>query len=215
MPLPIPTRWLNLVAMAGDKIRSSTPPKRRRSRELTEEAIYSTAARLFAAGGYATTSLERIAEEVGVHKSTIFHYVESKEDLLATVLDRAFSDYLSSLETIMARTDCHRSRLEAAVGNHIDFVLEHGIEVQIFIRERQRLSGRLGRFYLKMTERYQELFTEVVQDAMLSGVVPPGDPALTTRLLLGCANSIVEWYHPGGTLSREDISVHYMGLVLR
>lgn len=191
------------------------PPKRRRSREITEESIYATASRLFAARGYSATSLQRIATEVGVHKSTIFHYVDSKEDLLAVVLDRAFSSYVSSLQAIMTRTDDSRSRLEAAIRNHIDFVIDHGSEVQIFIRERQRLGGRLGRFYLKMTERYQELFTELVHDAMKAGAVPAGNPTLTARLMLGGGNSIVEWYYPEGTLTPEDITTHYVELILR
>lgn len=201
-----------MVPTAGGGLGS---PKRRRSRKITEESIYTEAGLLFAAGGYAATSLERIATKVGVHKSTIFHYVDSKEDLLAIVLDRAFKSYVSSLEAIMAGSDDSRGRLEAAIRNHIDFVFDHGSELQIFIRERQRLSGRLSRFYLHMTERYQELFTGLIDEAMTAGALPTGNPALTARLLLGGANSIVEWYYPMGALSREEISTHYVELMLR
>lgn len=189
-------------------------PKRRRSREVTEESIYATAGRLFASRGYAATSLERIAAEVGVHKSTIFHYVDTKEDLLAVVLDRAFEGYLSSLEAITARPDHSRERLEAALCNHIDFAFDHGRELRIFIRERRHLSGRLGLFYLEMTKRYQELFTRLVRDAMQAGALRAGDPALVARLLLGAANSIVEWYDPAGPISRPEITAQYLALFL-
>lgn len=102
----------------------------------------------------------------------------------------------------------------AAARNHLDFVLDHSTEVRIFLRERHHLGGEEGRFYLEMTERYQALFTRLILDAMSDGVIPSGNPTVTCQLLLGCGNSIVEWFHPTGPLSREDVMQHYLDVIV-
>ena len=186
------------------------PAKRRRSRQITEEAIYSTAARLFATQGYASTTLEQIAREVGVHKSTIFHYVTIKDKLLVVILDRGLRGYVESLEEIAARDEDGATRFRAAVRNHLGFVFEHGTELVIFLRERQHLDGKEARAYLRMKERYQELLTGIVEDGMRDGTIAPGDPSLLCLFVLGSANSIVEWFSKGGRLSPEEVTEEFL-----
>jgi AcrR family transcriptional regulator len=182
---------------------------------LTEEALYSTATTLFFTHGYAATSLDKIAAEMGVHKSTIFHYVPTKAALLAKILDSAFHDYVASLVSIARkRTDAY-TRLRAGLQNHLQFVMTHAAELQIYLRERQHLSDPEGRAYVEMTQKYQAIFTRLTKAAMDEGAIPPGDPTLTCLLLLGCANSIAEWFKEDGPISAEEITEQCLDLLLR
>lgn len=191
-----------------------SPVKRRRSRQLTEDALYATATEFFFSQGYAATSLERIASEMGVHKSTIFHYVPNKPALLAKILDSSFHDYVASLGAIARkRTDAY-SRLRAGLQNHLEFVMTHPKELQIYLRERRHLSDPEGRSYIEMTENYQAIFSRLTKAAMSEGTIPPGDPTVTCLLLLGCANSIAEWYRQDGPVSVEVIAQQCLDLLL-
>jgi AcrR family transcriptional regulator len=198
---------------AGDRS-GGAPPKRRRSRQLTEEALYSTACSLFFANGYAATSLDRIASEMGVHKSTIFHYVPNKPALLAKVLDTAFNDYVASLGTIARKRSTASARLRAGLENHLEFVMSHASELQIYLRERQHLNEPEGQAYVEMTEKYQAIFTRLTKAAMAEGAIPEGDPTVTCLLLLGCANSIAEWYRSDGPISAQAIAAQCVKLLL-
>ncbi|KNF07062.1 transcriptional regulator, TetR family [Gottschalkia purinilytica] len=53
----------------------------------TIENIKSTALKLFASNGYDGTSLENIAKEVGIRKSSIYYHFKSKEDLFFSVFE--------------------------------------------------------------------------------------------------------------------------------
>ena len=46
------------------------------------------AARLFAAKGYHATTLDQIAEEIGVTKPALYYYVTNKEDILRTIIGK-------------------------------------------------------------------------------------------------------------------------------
>lgn len=193
---------------------TATPPKRRRSRVITEEALYASAARLFFANGYSATSLDQIATEVGVHKSTIFYYVTSKSELLAKVLESGFRDYVQSLRAIAALDVDAATRLSSGLKNHLTFVFEHGAELQIYLRERRHLRDPEGRAYVEMAEQYQTIFTRFVASAMADGVLPTGDPTVTTLLLLGSANSITEWFRADGTVPAQVVAEQWLRLLL-
>ena len=53
----------------------------------TKERITATALELFANQGYHKTSINQIAKTVGVSKSLIYNYFESKDHLLAHIID--------------------------------------------------------------------------------------------------------------------------------
>jgi len=57
-----------------------------RDEEPSRERILATAARLFARYGSAGMSLQMLADEVGLHKSTLFHHFSGKDELLHLML---------------------------------------------------------------------------------------------------------------------------------
>ncbi|MFX9722031.1 helix-turn-helix domain-containing protein, partial [Acinetobacter baumannii] len=71
-----------------------TPPKKR-TRKLPPkhddklELILRQAARLFSERGYATTSLDDVADALEMHKATLYHYISGKEEILYRCLIRS------------------------------------------------------------------------------------------------------------------------------
>ncbi len=76
-----------------------------RSSEATRQQILDAAYRLFRRSGYSRVSMDEIAAATGVTKRTLYYHFESKDELLATVLEaqhalavaafRTFGDRLS------------------------------------------------------------------------------------------------------------------------
>ena len=64
--------------------------RRERKKQETSEAIQVAARRLFAAQGYAATTVQQIADEADVSERTLFRYFESKEDLLLPDVEAFF-----------------------------------------------------------------------------------------------------------------------------
>jgi AcrR family transcriptional regulator len=87
------------VARASRPSRAETaarPASTRRGRQQrgvrTEEAILQATLRLLAARGVQGTSLDLLADEVGVAKSSILWHFGSKEELLLRVAERVFDE---------------------------------------------------------------------------------------------------------------------------
>ena len=62
---------------------SSSQGPRTARRELVENEIYEQAIRLFAERGFAGTSLQDIADALGITRPALYYYVKSKDELLA------------------------------------------------------------------------------------------------------------------------------------
>ncbi len=75
---------------------------RPRDEEASRERILATAARLFARYGSAGMSMQMLADEVGLHKSTLFHHFSSKEELLHFMVQEELGRILSVVEPLMA-----------------------------------------------------------------------------------------------------------------
>jgi AcrR family transcriptional regulator len=63
-------------------------PSTRRFQSAAND-ILAAAARLFDEQGYGQTSLQEIADAVGVSRPSLYHYFSSKEEILAALVDRA------------------------------------------------------------------------------------------------------------------------------
>jgi len=86
--------------------RSAPPSARgqRNGRDSTREGeILTAAARIFREKGYHGTSVQDIAEAVGLLKGSLYHYIRSKEQLLARLFEGSLGGTIVELETIAAR----------------------------------------------------------------------------------------------------------------
>ncbi|HKY51602.1 MAG TPA: helix-turn-helix domain-containing protein, partial [Candidatus Limnocylindria bacterium] len=64
--------------------------------------MLSAAARIFREKGYHGTSVRDIAEAVGLLKGSLYHYIRSKEQLLARLFEGSLGDTIVELEAIAA-----------------------------------------------------------------------------------------------------------------
>lgn len=88
---------------------------RRRDGTETPDRILDAALVSFATRGYEATSLDALAEMLGMRKQSILYWFPSKESILDAVIDRAATDLAEALESSLARAGDGWSRVEAVV----------------------------------------------------------------------------------------------------
>ncbi|MBV9230000.1 MAG: TetR/AcrR family transcriptional regulator, partial [Chloroflexi bacterium] len=82
---------------ATEQNNNITRRTRRMNRRLQE--ILKVAARMFAELGYERTTLDMIADELGLSKPGLYYYVKSKEDVLAHIFQNIFQNIFEQVET--------------------------------------------------------------------------------------------------------------------
>ncbi len=169
------------------------------------DALAVVAMNVFAERGYDGASLDDVAAAAGIAKSSIYHHVAGKEDLLARGLGRGFRGLFDVLEADEARhgraIDCFRFVLENAINGL--FVDVAGVKVLQTLRgmtpTEQWARGRRREF----TRRVTALVRRAVAEGDMRDDV---DPETITLLVYGMLASVTEWYVDGDDQRAEQVA---------
>lgn len=170
----------------------------------TPERLLAVAVEVFNQRGYDGTSMEDLAQATGITKSSIYHHVRGKEELLRLAVSRALDRIFAVLDQPGARTGRAVDRLEHVVRGSARVLVDELPYVTLLLRVRGNTATEQWAL-----ERRREFDREVA--ALVALAVADGDlddavePRLATRLLFGMLNSAVEWYEPAHAGSATDL----------
>ena len=178
--------------------RSEAGQPRRGRPGYDQATVLRRAIDLFNRQGYDGTSMGDLARELGFSKSAIYHHVPSKSHLLEQALDEALDGLTEVID--QARRNGRGTayeRLKDAVRASVHVLVEHLPAVTLLLRvhgnsdvEQDALRRRR-----EIDDKLAELVTAAVQEGALRDDIPAD---LTSKLLFGMVNSLIEWVRPGG-----------------
>ena len=167
--------------------RAGTPRVGRRAPGGTADRILDTALSSFGSRGYEVTSLDALAEGLGLRKQSILYWFPSKEALLEALIDRSAAELAEALEDSLARAGSGWARVEA-VGRAVFRVAARRPELLGLVRE----AGRLGPpAATRLTQALEPLVARAsafLESEMDSGNVRRHEPRL---LLLAIYSTVV------------------------
>ncbi len=188
-PSKAPSPW----ATARDKVAE---------REQKREAVIQTAAQAFSENGYHRTSLDGIANLLGVTKPTLYYYARNKEDLLDLVIDRALSmilalppghDSVPGLDQLKHLMRKYAEVIGTDFGRCLVAVNEYDLSAEAFGRSQ---SGK---------KRIDERIRSLILKGQADGSIGPCDPKYIAFMLAGAINWIGRWHREGGEMSAGSV----------
>ena len=184
---------------------TDTLPRRRGRPGLDLETVLERSVALFNERGFDGTSMEDLAQHVGISKSAIYHHVASKDALLGLALDRALSGLEEAAAQVRTMDGPAVDRLESLVRRSVEVLVERLPYVTLLLRvhgnsavERDALARRR-----KLDRFAAGLVKEAIDDGDLR---PDADAAVTARLLFGMVNSLVEWLRPASKHTAAELA---------
>lgn len=174
--------------------------------ETRKEQVIEAAVHLFRAKGYHATSVQDIADAVGLRKGSLYHYITSKEELLFEIIHETIQAYTRRLEAIAARPEPAAQRLAEAIATHIEAVAQDTEGFAIFISETRALEPQQRQRIEEASSRYGHLLQRLIEEATREGAFRPADSAIASLAILGACNWMHRWYDPQGRLSPQEIA---------
>lgn len=179
---------------------------------MWREAILDAAAAEFAERGYGGATLTRIGDRVGLSKPSVYHYVASKEALLADLLEQV-TDRIAEAAVVPASASA-TERLRAFVRAHVTVstespkaaVLGENLDVLMARAPDTRLA--------QVRARHEQRLADILAAGVATGEFDVVAVTPAVKLLFGALNSIPRWYDPGGRRSLEELCDQVVDMVL-
>jgi AcrR family transcriptional regulator len=150
-----------------------------------KEEILDVATRHFAERGYEGTSMNDVAEAVGVRKASLFYHFETKEALYEAVLDRLIATIATPLSAAYEAEGTWEDRLVNAADTVTAVLASHPYAGRLLLREAMDwgpvVRGELSGHVVAVLEM-SAAFIRAGQEA---GVFAPADPRQIMVSLIG------------------------------
>jgi AcrR family transcriptional regulator len=180
-----------------------------RLREIVDQA-----ADLFDKHGYHSVTMQDVAEQVGLRKPSLYHYVPSKADILF-LIHREFMDLIiSRFESREGIPMTATQRLMEVMGDILELMHTHRGHVRVFFEHYRELPGKYQHQITRQRDAYEMMVAGVIQAGVASGEFRPMDVRLTTLALFGMCNWAYQWYKRAGPLRTRDIAYVFWNILI-
>jgi TetR/AcrR family transcriptional regulator, fatty acid metabolism regulator protein len=142
---------------------AKAPPIDKR-RNILDAAIV-----VFARQGFHSTRVSDIADEAGVAYGLVYHYFNSKDEVLNELFSERWSLLLAAIEEADASSESPRSKLAAVAAFIVDSYRHNPELMKVIIVEVTRAANSFGKTHLEEIRRAYESIAKIVADGQASG----------------------------------------------
>lgn len=192
---------------------SNDTSRRTRRMHRRKLDILTVAARLFAERGYEGTTLDMIADELGLSKPSLYYYVKSKEDVLAHIFQKIFQSILERAQTDISPKMSPQARLYHLILTYVTHACIYPEGRALFLYESYLLSV-CNPELLALRDRYQQQIEDAISAGVKQGVFHVSHTKLAALAIVGALHAIPLWYVPDGPLSPAEIGESYARMLI-
>lgn len=179
------------------------------------ELLLSAALRLFAERGFAATSVQAIVEAADVTKGGMYHYFQSKDDLLYEIYGRLLRLQMVHLREFAVLDEPITDRVRKAAADVIVTSLEEFDGTVAFFQSLHELHPDKQALVRAERRQYHELFCSLIREGQQTKAFSDEvSPDLVVDYFFGAVHHLVTWYHIGGALKPEDVADRFAHLLM-
>ncbi len=202
-PVQVPDRSRDIPQPAP----SARSPHVREKRQRRREEILHAALRAFREKGFHATTLDDIAERLGLRKTALYHYFPDKE----AILWECHQESLAELKRIIAGAralDTASEQLGYVIREHVRVMTDMlegsplAFEVTAFAPERQRAI-------IAARDAYERAVRRIIAQGIDDGEFRTVDVKIAVFAILGSINWIARWYNPEGSLRAGELGTQF------
>lgn len=184
-------------------------------RKLVTQDLIDRAAALFAERGYRGTTLQDIADAVGMSRPGLYRYIASKEEVLAALVAGVTETTAAALADIRERSSSDAlGRLDEAVQGLALGIARHPLAFRVLVLSEPDLPPDVAPRHRRARREVLRHLEALVGDAVRAGQVRSVDERVVAFSILGMANWIAWWYRPGKDPAPEQVAEEMARLVL-
>lgn len=185
----------------GGVVRGRGRPKR----DIDQDDVADAVAELFREGGYEAVSIINTANKLAVSRATLYRTVPTKEDLLGVLFERSTAELTANAQEVIGSIDDPRAQLTALIQLQADAAISMRGYLPVFFGSSHLPTEIVGRWH-KWSRKYEAMWVGVITQNMDAGYLPPSDPRIVARLVLGMLIWVSRWWRPREAITADAIA---------
>ncbi len=172
-------------------------------------------AEVFAQRGYHATTIDDLSEVTGLQRGGLYHYIGSKQELLADMHERFIGPLLLEAERIEREAPSVVWAIEELAKALMRVMDEYRAEATVFIYEWRAIRSRPeGNVVRQRRAAFEEVIERILQRGVDEGALTTTDPELTMLAFLGMINYSIHWFGPSSQRTPDEIAAHFSRTLL-
>jgi AcrR family transcriptional regulator len=179
------------------------------------DAIVDASAHVFAQRGYHATGIAELCEVNGLGKGAFYHYIGSKEELLAGIHDRVMDEVMLGADRVAAAGGAPSAQLTMLGTELLDVIHRYPDHVWVFLHEFPALTDERAATFRVRRREYERRVEAVLKAGVKSGDFRKLDARLTALAWLGMHNYTYLWLKPGNKFSARDVAKPFADIFVK
>jgi AcrR family transcriptional regulator len=200
------------VGGGGSRYGQGAMTRTARARHVVDD-ILAKAGELFDAQGYGETSLQDIADAVGVARPSLYHYFASKEEILVTLVERTIVVRDEIIERVTSTDGDPRERLETLLIEVGRSTSSNPAGLRLVLNAGGALPPEIRRRDVGSRRAMFELLSGVLADGMRAGAFRPADERATAAMVIAALTGL-QYHDIGGISVAPDEAARHLAALL-
>ncbi|HKS26893.1 MAG TPA: TetR/AcrR family transcriptional regulator [Pyrinomonadaceae bacterium] len=176
--------------------------------------IYRTAAQIILRKGYDATSVNDIANALGMTKAGLYHYISGKKELLFDIMNFGLDELDEEVAAPAREIRDAEERLRFMVASHAQLVTRGQGAITILVDEVTALTPAQCRKITRRKREYFDYMRDLLDELKSEGRLQEVDTTAATFCLLGMINWLSRWFRQGGHLTAEQAASEIVKMAL-
>ncbi len=205
------------MALKKPKTASSKKDKsgiRSKLYDFKREQILEVAERFFYVRGFQATTVDAIAEELGVTKPFIYYHFENKRDILLHLLERTMSKSHDVFKGVDVENGAPEDILKELVRRFALVVIETRVSTAMFWRDEKDLPIDNKGHIREMKRDIDNRLARIIERGIESGRFRVNDTKMASICIAGMITWIYTWYQSDGRNTPDEIAERMSEYVL-
>ncbi len=194
---------------------TSQPPKRRgpkpesslKRRAGKKQDIIEVTAKMMQTYGYNGVTLKSLASEMNVTEPALYHYFNSKQDLLFEIVQMTIDDVLEKITGLVQQDIPCAVKLQKVLLLFSNEIIEKMPMFTTYFQDSGELSKeRASPIKVKERQLLQKIADVITQGIESGEFQNNADPLVTTFALVGASAWVYRWYNPTGRIPPDQLS---------
>jgi AcrR family transcriptional regulator len=173
--------------------------------DVQRERILQAAAELFAAQGYANTTMAQIVHALGATKPFVYYYFRDKQEIFETLSWRPAVDCFTAMDFRASDTRPAVEKVKEGIERLIRATVMHHPCAFFAYKEPQVYRPEYVAAQKKLAHHFYDQLFPLLEEARRDGDLDFVETKITAFAALSLPGFLYSWYRPDGRLSPDEV----------